>query len=135
MLPVLSSTSSYRILSMCGAQINKLGQMQHRLLFISLTRAPERELDRAGDGDGRFGARPSGNAGPNGESQTAHQVRLDPIGGANIDPEGASADAMLYNFDKHHRLKKKLPLRQMIQLEKSVRDNKRLSIVFSSQGM
>lgn len=51
-----------------------------------------------------------------------------------MDEEGPPAEALLLNFDLHHRLRKRLPLRQLIAMEVSQRDHKRLSLVFSSQG-
>jgi len=40
----------------------------------------------------------------------------------------------LYNFDRNLRLKKRLPLRHLVQVEKLRSDNHRLNLVFSSQG-
>lgn len=42
---------------------------------------------------------------------------------------------LLLNFDKHMRLRKRLPLRQLLQIEKSTLDSRRLGMVFTARGM
>mmetsp|Transcript_16145 Transcript_16145/g.56318 ORF Transcript_16145/g.56318 Transcript_16145/m.56318 type:complete len:432 (-) Transcript_16145:57-1352(-) len=42
---------------------------------------------------------------------------------------------LLLNFDKHMRLRKRLPLRQLLQIERSALDSRRLGMVFTAKGL
>jgi hypothetical protein len=120
------------------SKINKMGKIQDRIFFIALSTKSEVDgvSDESGEGLSSAIDRTYNS------SYTYAALQQQPFmnvasciaGEGGVDPEGSPVEAVLYNFDERHRLKKKLPLRQLVQLEKSTRDPKRLTLVFSSQG-
>jgi hypothetical protein len=103
-------------------KINKVGKLQQRLLFVDTSEGKAAPVP-PGAGDDEFGTS---------RRQAGTSDSTDP---QKDGKDAAPCQAYLYNFDRWRRLRKKLPLLQLIQVEKTVRDDRQLALVFSSQGL